>query len=70
MSQAEAITKIQQSCKEIALEFMKIHAVIPHLNHQDTQDVGLKSLHQMTTDLEVLKKHLLILQKRDDSSEL
>lgn len=70
MNQEEAISKIQESCKEIALHFMKIHAHIPHLNHQETQAVGLKSLHQMTTDLEVLKKHLLILQKRDDSSEL
>jgi hypothetical protein len=70
MTQDEAIRKIQDSCKEIALLFMKIHAVVPHLGDEDTQAISLKSLHQMTTDLEVVKKHLLILQKRDDSSEL
>lgn len=70
MTQDEAIQKIQDSCKEIALQFMKIHPAIPHLGDEETQAISLKSLHQMTTDLEVIKKHLLILQKRDDSSEL
>jgi len=70
MNQEEAIGKIQEACKQIALQFMKIHPVVSHLGHEETQATCLKSLHQMTIDLEVMKKHLIILQKRDDSTEL
>ncbi|MFT6178653.1 MAG: hypothetical protein ACI9NQ_000875 [Paracoccaceae bacterium] len=70
MEQDEAIAKIQEACKQIALQFMKIHPIVPHLGDDATQSTCLKSLHQMTTDLEILKKHLIILQKRDGSTEL
>ena len=70
MNQEEAIGKIQEACKQIALQFMKIHPVVPHLGNDETQAICLISLHQMTIDLEVVKKHLIILQKRDDSTDL
>ena len=70
MEQEEAIGKIQEACKQIALQFMKIHPVVSHLGDEGTQSTCLKSLHQMTTDLEVMKKHLIVLQKRDGSTEL
>ena len=70
MSQQESIDKIQEACKQIALQFMRIHPAVPGLEHQETQEVCLKTLHNMTTELEVMKKHLIILQKRDDSTEL
>lgn len=68
--QEEAIGKIQEACKQIALQFMKIHPAVPGLGHEETQEICFKTLHNMTTELEVMKKHLIILQKRDDSTEL
>jgi hypothetical protein len=70
MEQEEAIGKIQEACKQIALQFMKIHPVVAKLGDEGTQSTCLKSLHQMTTELEIIKKHLIVLQKRDGSSEL
>lgn len=66
----DAIKTIQEACKQIALQFMKIHPALPGLNDADIQGECLKSLHQMTVDLETIKKRLIQLQKRDDSGEL
>lgn len=70
MERAEAISKIQEACKQIALQFMKIHPNVSGLNDEETQGDCLKSLHAMTTELEVIKKKLIRLQGRDDSGEL
>ena len=70
MKQDKAIATIQHACREIALQFMKIHPAVGDLEDDATKNTCLESLHRMTTDLEVMKKHLLILQKRDDSSDL
>jgi len=69
-NQEDAIQKIQEACKQIALQFMKIHPVVSNLGDAGTQATCLKSLHGMTTELEVMKKHLIVLQKRDGSTEL
>lgn len=70
MESEEAIKNIQEACKQIALQFMKIHPAIAKLGDDATQKTCLESVHRMTTDLEIIKKHLLILQKRDDSNAL
>ena len=56
--------------KLIALQFMKIHPAIGKLEDPETQADALKSMHEMTVHLEVIKKKLIKLQQRDDSSEL
>ena len=70
MERDEAISKIQEACKQIALQFMKIHPVVPHLGDDEVQSACLKSLHEMTVELETVKKQLIRMQKRDDSAEL
>ena len=70
MERDESISKIQDACKEIALQFMKIHPAVPGLDDDEAQGECLKSLHGMTTELEIIKKRLIRLQNRDDSSEL
>ncbi len=70
MERDDAINKIQEACKQIALQFMKIHPALPGLDHAETQGDCLKSLHAMTTELETIKKKLIRLQDRDDSAEL
>ena len=70
MPREESIDKIQASCKEIALQLMKIHPSVSALEDEATQGEVLTALHGMTVQLEVLKKKLIQLQQRDGSSEL
>ena len=70
VSRNEAIAKIQECCKQIALQMMKIHPALPGIEDEPTQSDCLKSLHGMTTELETIKKKLIRLQNRDDSTEL
>jgi hypothetical protein len=70
MERADAIKQIQEACKLIALQFMKIHPAIRHLSDQETQSESLKAMHEMTVHLEVIKKKLIKLEQRDDSAEL
>ncbi|MEZ5299319.1 MAG: hypothetical protein R3F11_01410 [Verrucomicrobiales bacterium] len=70
MTREEAIEKIQASCKEVALQMMKIHPAARDLGDEQTQADILKAAHQLTVELETIKKKLIQLQKRDDSGEL
>lgn len=70
MERDAAIDTIQEACKQIALQFMKIHPALPKLEDSDTQNACLKALHGMTTELETVKKQLIRLQQRDGSTEL
>jgi hypothetical protein len=70
MTQQEAIAQIQTACREIALQMMKIHPAIPHLEDPQTKADCIQAAHQLTTELEVIKKKLIKLQQRDDSAEL
>lgn len=70
MEREQAIEQIQQSAKQIALQLMQIHPVVPSLEEETIQSKVLHSLHQITVELEIVKKQLIMLQKRDDSTEL
>lgn len=70
MESDQAIEQIQQSAKQIALQLMQIHPAVPDLADESTQATILQSLHQITVELEVVKKQLIMLQRRDGSSEL
>ena len=70
MTQDEAIRQIQENCKTIALQMMKIHPAVGALEDEPTQSAILTAAHRLTVELEVIKKKWIQLQKRDDSSEL
>ena len=70
MERDAAITQIQEACKQIALQFMRIHPAVPGLADETTQGEVLTAVHGMTVELETIKKKLIKLQNRDDSSEL
>ena len=70
MDRDAATAQIQEACKQIALQFMKIHPAVPGLADEATQGEVLTSVHGMTVELETIKKKLIKLQNRDDSSEL
>ena len=49
---------------------MKMHPVVGRLPDAQLKETCLKSLHAMTVELEVIKKHLIMARNRDDSTEL
>ena len=70
MERPEAIQQLRDACKIIVQQFMKIHPAVPHLQHPETQDEFYKTLHQMTVELETLKKKLGKLEREDSSTIL
>lgn len=67
MTRPEAIQQIRDSAKAIALQMMKIHPALPHLQDAETMGDSLKSLHEMTVQLETIKKKIGKLERQDDS---
>ncbi len=61
---------IQEACKQIALQMMKIHPQVGKLDDAETQADILKAAHNLTVELETIKKKLIRLKGRDESREL
>lgn len=61
---------LEEHCRNVALQFMKMHPVAGRLPDTQLKETCLKSLHAMTVELEVIKKHLIKARNRDDSTEL
>lgn len=70
MTQEEAIEKIEDACKIIALEMMKVTPAARHLGDEEITADIVKASYQLTVELEVIKKKLIKLKGRDDSAEL
>jgi hypothetical protein len=70
MTRPDAILQIREACKTVAIQFMKIHPALPHLQHSETISDCLKALHEMTIQLETIKKKVGKLEREDDSSLL
>lgn len=70
MERSAAISQIREACKNIGLQFMKIHPALPHLQDADTMSDSLKCLHEMTVQMEMIKKKIGKLERADDSSLL
>ena len=68
--QSAAIEAIEGACRQIVLQLMKIHPALPRLGNTAVQDECLKCLHQMTVDLETIKKRLIQMKKDDASTAL
>ena len=59
MNQSEAIAQIEEGCRTISLAMMKVTPAIRFLNDEETQSDVLKASHQLTFELEVIKKQLV-----------
>lgn len=70
MERSAAISQIREACKNIGLQFMKIHPALPHLQDAETMSDSLKCLHEMTVQMEMIKKKIGKLERADDSSVL
>lgn len=70
MDRPSAIAQIREAAKNIALQFMKIHPALPALNDPETMGDCIKSVHEMTVQLEIIKKKIGKLERSDDSTLL
>lgn len=70
MDRPAAIAQIREACKNIALQFMKLHPALPGLNDAETMSDCIKAIHEMTVQLETIKKKVGKLERADDSTLL
>ena len=70
MDRILAIKQMRESCNLLSGEVTRLHQLAPGLSDGVTQGEILKALFELTKQVEVVKKNLLRLEKRDDSSLL
>lgn len=66
----EAISELRMRSEEIGRLVTGMHPVVPKLGDAAAQGEIYKALFELTKQVEVVKKHLLKLEKRDDSTVL
>jgi len=70
MDHTSAVQRIRTTCNEVSAAITSIHPLVPKLADAPAQAEILKALFELTKQVEVVKKHLLKLEKRDDSTVL
>jgi 23S rRNA maturation mini-RNase III len=70
MDRQAAIQEIRQKALDIGTAVTAMHPRVAALNDAGAQAEILKALFELTKQVEVVKKHLLKLEKRDDSALL
>ena len=68
MDKTAAITQIREAAKNIALQLMKIHPALRALDDTETMNDCIKALHEMTVQIEIIKKKVGKLERADDST--
>jgi len=66
----EAIGELRKKSEEIGRTVTTMHPLVPKLGDETAQGEIYKALFELTKQVEVVKKHLLKLEKRDDSTLL
>ena len=70
MDRTAAIEEIRAACNTLSAGITGLHRLAPALGDQPTQDEIFKALFELTKNVEVVKKQLLKLQRKDESAEL
>jgi hypothetical protein len=70
MERPEAIATLRQTCNQLSASVTSMHPVVPKLGAPAAQGEILKALFDLTKSIEVVKKHLIRLEKGDDSTLL
>ena len=70
MDRATTITQLRGDCDQISRLITQMHPALPKLGDSATQGEVLKALFELTKQVEVVKKQLMRLERRDDSTEL
>ena len=70
MDRATASPQIREHCNTVAMAVMKIHPLLNALGDDATKGEIVKALFEITKNVEVVKKQVMRLEKRDDSALL
>ena len=70
MDRPTAAQQIRDLCNAISTAGMKLHPLLPALDDEPTKAEIVKAIFEITKNVEVVKKQVMRLEKRDDSSLL
>jgi hypothetical protein len=70
MDRPTAISEIRAACNAIAAGITSLHPLLPALGDEPTKAEIVKALFELTKNVEVVKKQVMRLEKRDDSALL
>ncbi len=70
MNRLDAIRDMRTTCNEISNGITRLHPCVPALADPPTQTGIIKALFELTKQVEVVKKHLIRLEKGDGSTLL
>lgn len=68
MTRAEASQQIREHCNSTGVAVMKMHPLLNALGDDATKAEIVKALYEVTKNIEVVKKQLMRLEKRDDNA--
>ncbi len=68
MERAAASQQIREHCNTVSTAVMKIHPLLNALGDDATKGEIVKALYEVTKNIEVVKKQLMRLEKRDDNA--
>ena len=70
MDRPTAISEIREACNAIAAGVTRVHPLLPGLADEPTKSEIVKALFELTKNVEIVKKQVMRLEKRDDSALL
>jgi hypothetical protein len=70
MDRATAIEQIRAQAQQIAASVTALHPLLPALGDEPTKTEIIKALFELTKNVEIVKKQVMRLEKRDDSALL
>ncbi len=70
MERAAASQQLRDHCNTVGIAVMKMHPLLKDLGDDPTKAEIVKALFEITKNIEVVKKQLMRLEKRDDTTIL
>lgn len=67
MDRSEAIHQMRVECNMLSTTITKMHPLSPSLKDAATETEVFKALFELTKNVEIIKKNLMRLERRDDS---
>jgi hypothetical protein len=70
MTAKEAIEQLRERSNTISQQVTAMHPIVPKLDNADAQNEIFRALFELTRAVEVVKKHLIKVEKQDNSTDL
>ena len=70
MAANEAIRELRRMSEEMGRQITAMHPWVPKVGDPEAQNEIFRALFELTKQVEVVKKHLLRAEKRDDSTDM